>query len=547
MLVLGFLKVRLSGKSSQSSRASLFSLAAALILLCFSVPNAHSESIASELRALHVLNRLAFGPRPGDVERVRSIGVERFIREQLLPESIELPEALTEKVEQLSTLHKSPVQLFAEYRPSPAAQKIDKEAAKRAQQRARIIMKEASKARMLRALESPRQLQEVMVNFWFNHFNVFAGKGLDRLWVGAYEEQAIRPYALGRFRDLLVATAKHAAMLFYLDNWQNTAPGSRGARGKFKGLNENYARELMELHTLGVDGGYTQQDVIALARIFTGWGLRRQGGPGLFGAATQPPFGAFSDTGLTGNGFFFDAARHDFSDKFFLGQTIRGSGIAEGEQALDILARSPATARHIAFELAQYFVTDEPPKALVERLADRFLQTNGDIRSVLDALFHSSEFWDEKYYGGKFKTPFEYVISAVRATGVEVRNVRPLLGIMAQLGMPLYGCQTPDGYKNTREAWLNPSAMTQRINFATALARGSLRIDQTPPDVTNETTSGSGLPMTARTAPMEPLNPSELRHTLGDRLSAKTIQAVEAAPAGLGTAVILGGPEFMQR
>ncbi len=322
-------------------------------------------------------------------------------------------------------------------------------------------MEQAVQARLWRAVESPRQLQEVMVDFWYNHFNVFAAKGLDHLWVGAYEEQAIRPYALGRFRDLLGATAHHPAMLFYLDNWQNTAPNSPGVRGKQQGLNENYARELMELHTLGVDGGYTQEDVIALARILTGWGLGRPRG-----------------RDINKGGFFFDPKRHDFSDKVFLGQTIHGSGVAEGEEALDILARNPATARHISFELAQYFVADEPPSALVERLRKRFLDTDGDIRAVLDTLFHSPEFWDQKYYGNKFKTPYQYVVSAVRATDMKVVNVRPLYGMLMQLGMPLYGCLTPDGYKNTRDAWLNPDAMTRRIGFATALASGRLPLGQ---------------------------------------------------------------------
>ena len=535
-----------ASESTQVSKVCLLCLIG-FILFCFAIATTGAESIPPDLKAIHVLNRLAFGPRSGDLERLKSIGAEQYIKEQLLPESIALPGALTNRLEELSTLHQTPVRLFAEYRPSPLGLKGDKEAAKRAQQRARVVVEQASEARILRAAESPRQLQEVMVNFWFNHFNVFAGKGLDRLWVGAYEEQAIRPYALGRFLDLLEATARHPAMLFYLDNWQNTAPGSRGARGRFKGLNENYARELMELHTLGVDGGYTQQDVIALARILSGWGFRTQEGAAQVSPARQRRLGLFYETASNGNGFFFDANRHDFSDKVFLGRTIRGSGIAEGEQALDILARSPATAHHIAFQLAQYFVADEPPASVVDRLADRFLQTGGDIRAVLDTLFHSPEFWDEKHYDKKFKTPFEYVISAVRATGVEVRNVRPLLGVIGQLGMPLYGCQTPDGYKNTLEAWLNPSAMTQRIGFATAMAGGYLRINQTPPKDMNEMEGGSNPAAMSQAVRMKPQDPSELRHTLGDRLSARTKRALEAAPARLRSAVILGGPDFMQR
>ncbi len=242
--------------------------------------NAQAESIPSELKPIHVLNRLAFGPRPGDVERVKSIGVDQYIKEQLSPNSLSPPDSLATRLEGLSTLRLTAPELFVEYGPpSDAAQKGDQQAAQRARQRARVILEQATEARLVRAVESPRQLEEVMVNFWFNHFNVFAQKGLDYLWIGSFEEEAIRPHALGRFRDLLGATAKHPAMLFYLDNWQNTAPNSPGARGAFKGLNENYARELMELHTLGVDGGYTQDDVITLARILTGWGLRRPGQP----------------------------------------------------------------------------------------------------------------------------------------------------------------------------------------------------------------------------------------------------------------------------
>jgi uncharacterized protein (DUF1800 family) len=535
----------MKGKANKVTKARTVCVITLLILVSFS--RAHTGTIPSELKSIHVLNRLAFGPRPGDVERVKSIGIEHYIKEQLSPEALALPSSLAKKLDDLSTLHQTPVQLFAEYGPSLGAKKEDPEAVKLAQQRARVILEQVSEARILRAVESPRQLHEVMVNFWFNHFNVFAGKGLDRLWVGTYEEQAIRPYALGRFRDLLTATAMHPAMLFYLDNWQNTAPDSRGVRGRFKGLNENYARELMELHTLGVDGGYTQQDVIALARILTGWGIRTQGGSFQLSSERQRRFGAFSQTASDGTGFFFDANRHDFSDKVFLGRTIRGSGIAEVEQALDILVRSPATARHIGFQLAQYFVADEPPKSLVDRLANRFLETDGNIRSVLDTLFHGPEFWDEKYYGKKFKTPYEYVISAVRAAGVEVRNVKPLLGMVRQLGMPLYGCQTPDGYKNTQEAWLNPNAMTQRINFVTALAGGHLRINQMPPNSMNETGSDASYPMVNQPARMEPLDPSELHRALGDRLSVKTSEALEATPARLRTAVILGSPDFMQR
>jgi len=493
------------------------------------LPPAQAAPIADDLKPLHVLNRLGYGPAPGDLEKVRAMGVEKYIEDQLTPQSIPEPESLRRELDSLDTLRMDPVELFREYGPPRPGRgrKPDPEAIKAARERTRVIMQQAVEARLWRATQSPRQLQELMTDFWYNHFNVFAGKGLDHLWAGAYEEQAIRPYALGRFRDLLGATAHHPAMLFYLDNWQNTAPDSPGARGKLNGLNENYARELMELHTLGVDGGYTQQDVIALARIFTGWGLGR-------------PRGKDSRGGL-----YFDPKRHDYSDKIFLGQTIRGSGEDEGEQALDILAHSPATARHIGYELAQYFVADDPPPALVQRLSQRFLGTDGDIRAVLDTLFHSPEFWDRKYYGNKFKTPYQYLVSAVRASGVDLVNIRPLYGMLFQLGMPLYACLTPDGYKNTSAAWLNPDAMTRRISFATALASGRLPLAQPA-----ENNVGPARKMDREergpVRRVEPVDDARLTDTLGNALSAPTRAAIKETPPPLRAALILGSPEFMQ-
>jgi uncharacterized protein (DUF1800 family) len=323
--------------------------------------------------------------------------------------------------------------------------------------------------------------------------------------VGTYEEQAIRPHVLGKFRSLLEATAKHPAMLFYLDNWQNTAPDSPGARGRYKGLNENYARELMELHTLGINGGYTQQDVITLARILTGWGF-----PGGRQRANN------------GSGFYFDATRHDSSDKVFLGQTIKGSGMAEGEQALDILARHPATARHISYKLAQYFVADEPPASLVDQLTKRFQETDGDIKAVLNTLFHSSEFLDPKYYNAKFKTPYQYLVSAIRATDTQVENYRTAAGVLRQMGMPVYGCPTPNGYKNTEEAWLSPDAVLRRISLTAALVSG-------------------------RFSGKSSVTAQQLATTLGNNFSPKTSQVIAANPEGMKAALILGSPEFMRR
>ncbi len=534
-------------------------------------------------RPLHALNRLAFGPRPGEVEAVRQMGVERYVEQQLDPASIPVPEELTNRIASLRTLRMTPVELFLEFQQpirQAAEDKDDPDAKKAARREAREVVMEAVEARIVRAVYGVRHLQEVMTAFWFNHFNVFAGKGLCSIWTGAYEEEAIRPHTMGRFRDLLGATAKHPAMLFYLDNWQNTAPDATRKHGKFDGINENYAREVMELHTLGVNGGYTQNDVIALAHILTGWGLLKRGagmnGPrkfparenfsardfqphpgGLFGMfglrrpRPQNPNSAPRANGIVGQyGFFFDASRHDFAGQTYLERAIAGGGIEQGEEALDMLARSPVTANHLSYQVAQYFVADNPPPSLVKRMASHYLATDGNIREVLAAMFASTEFWDGRNYSSKFKTPYEYVISSVRAAAAPVVNVLPLAGMMAQLGMPLYGCQTPDGYKNTREAWLNPDAMMTRLSFATALGAGRLPL-QRPPD--GDFGAVPGLRKSGEIRPVsfngnaDPPDPAMLAATVGDMFSAHTADAVESAPPQLRAPLILGSPEFMQR
>jgi uncharacterized protein (DUF1800 family) len=334
--------------------------------------------------------------------------------------------------------------------------------------------------------------------------------------VGNYEQQAIRPHALGKFRDLLGATAKHPAMLYYLDNWQNTAPNSPGARGQFKGLNENYARELMELHTLGVKGGYTQKDVTSLAKILTGWSYRR---------ANQKKGGEpFT--------FFFESQRHDFTDKNFLGKTITGSGEAEVNQALDLLANSPATAKFVSYKLAQYFVQDNPDQKLVDRMQKSWLQTNGDIRSVLQTMFNSPEFWAPQAYQTKFKTPYQYVVSTVRASGLDIQNTQPLVRQLQQQGMPLYNCATPDGYKNTRSAWLNENAMIQRLNFATSLGNGRLLLN---------------VDENAKPIVVAPLEAQRLNLTLGAFISTATQKKIASSNPNLQASLILGSPDFMYR
>jgi uncharacterized protein (DUF1800 family) len=431
-------------------------------------------------------------------------------------------------------------------------------------------------SKLERVINSPWQLQEVMTDFWFNHFNISMNKGLDRMWVGAYENEAIRPYALGRFRDLLGATCHHPAMLFYLDNWQNTAPKSPGARGQFKGLNENYARELMELHTLGVDGGYTQHDVIELARVLTGLGLSRLGGreqgpgaktnstsgqvtglgtgfgqgqiareqaalasstflsqhPGLARwAATRgnsatgaPNWQRANVTPVDKYGAVFDSSRHDFGDKILLGKKIPGTGEDEIEHALDMLARHPSTAHHICYQLAQYFVADNPPSGLVDRLSACFTATAGDIKAVLMELFRSPEFMDAHNQGNKYKSPFRYVVSCIRAAGVEPQDYRSIKQFLQLQGEPLYGCLTPDGYKNTSDAWLNPDALLRRINFAVGVGAGFLPGNQfDPPDY------------------------RKLGATMRDgKFSLQTVEVVGKQPTQLRSALLLGSPEFMK-
>jgi uncharacterized protein (DUF1800 family) len=465
---------------------------------------------ATQEQALHLVNRLSFGPRPGDVQRVMQMGSDAYIAEQLHPDSLTLPPDLQLQLASLDTLRLSPGRLFDNYGPRqlPRGDKPSPEEIKAQHERAHEVVQQAVQANLLRAVESPRQLQEVMTNFWFNHFNVFAAKGLDGIWVGAYEEQAIRPYALGHFRDLLMATARHPAMLFYLDNWLNTAPGAPGARGKFEGINENYAREVMELHTLGVDGGYSQQDVTTLAHVLTGWGL-------------CPVRGRNAEPGA----FCFDPRRHDRGDQMFLGKLLHGGGEDEAQQALDILAASPATARHLSYELAQYFVADEPDPALVVMLATRWQETHGDIAAVMDSLFHSPQFAASR--GGKFKTPYEYVVSMLRAGGAEVDDAKPLMGMLNQLGMPVYGCLTPDGYKNTQAAWLNPDAVTLRLGFATAIAAGRVRFR-----------ADGDMPV---------LDAEQLSTTVPGLLQADELKKIHAEPAELQAALILGSPEFQYR
>jgi len=510
-----------------------------------------ARGATTEADALHVIQRLSLGPAPGDLAHVMDVGVDRYIDEQLHPERMALPTELRQRLSEMETLRYPQRELVQRFRAANDAAKQDRDEG--VSERRRLFQQVASQAadaRLLRAVQSPRQLEEVMVDFWFNHFNVFQGKGLDRVLMASYEQEAIRPHVFGRFRELLGATAHHPAMLFYLDNWLSVAPGYHSPRagngpGKAYGLNENYARELMELHTLGVDGGYTQKDVTELARMLTGWTL----------STREARKGAWYDSRVGNTVFDFDIRRHDKGDKDWLGRHVGSRGQAEGEWALDVLASHPATARHIAFELAQYFVADQPPAALVDHLAKRFLDTDGDIRAVLSALFDSTEFRDPHQHASKFKTPYQYVISALRAGAVPVSHTKPVLAALYQSGMPLYGCPTPDGYKHTEQAWLNPDAITRRIGFATALAAGKLPLAG-PVDAQDlGPMNAKGLERAAERMSngkanlkwgTSPLDASALLSTLGSTISAKTRTMVAQSEPGLQAAMVLGSPDFMR-
>jgi uncharacterized protein (DUF1800 family) len=455
-----------------------------------------------------VLNRLAFGARPGDVARVRAMGVDQWIALQLAPDRIDdgPTDAVIASYEELNRPTSDLVSMYEEGQTAlrqmqqQVAQQGDTTARKDVRtellarnpqlrdqvRRNQRIVGDVQSARMARAVSSERQLQEVMTDFWENHFTVFAGKGLTRLFIPSYDRDVIRSRALGKFRDLLGAVAKSPAMLFYLDQWQSAADSlhptlaaarsdaqrprigalfpRRGVRlpprqqaiqqnRRGRGLNENYARELLELHTLGVDGGYTQQDVIAVARALTGWTM-------------NPRMGAE---------FVFRPEIHDAGEKIVLGHRLpAGRGIEDGEDVLDIVARDPHTARFIARKLAIRFVSDDPPPALVERAAHTFLRTDGDIREVVRTIVTSPEFFSRAAYRSKVKAPFELVASALRAVGAEPDTSMRSAQIVGFLGEPIFGHQAPNGWPETGESWMNTGAILNRINFGLAVAAGRL-------------------------------------------------------------------------
>jgi len=495
-------------KFSKKSLIASFAIAAMLAtqtLLTFAdTPKAAKKvPFSDEQRIIHVLNRLGFGARPGDVQRVKALGLDTYINQQLNPEKI-ADTVAENKVKDLTVLDMSTVDLYAKY-PRPGRllrqlqqrgmlsgesqtdpKDLDPQNEKNREflqeyyrqnglQRPQRIMAELQASRILRAVYSERQLQEVMVDFWTNHFNVFAGKGADRWLLPSYDRDTIRPNAMGKFSELLLATAQSPAMLFYLDNFQSVSPdANRGramrrqnAQRPRRGINENYARELMELHTLGVDGGYTQKDVQEVARCFTGWTIFQPRGGG---AALNAMRGNDAARRTAGT-FFFNARAHDDGEKTVLGHKIpAGGGFKDGLTVIGILAHHPATAKFIATKLVRHFVSDTAPPALIDRVAATFTKSDGNIRETLKAIFFSNEFNSPEVYRAKIKRPFELVVSAIRTLGADTNGGPGTHQWIARMGEPLYGFQTPNGYSDATESWVNTGGLLERMNFGLALA-----------------------------------------------------------------------------
>lgn len=596
----------------------------------------------------HALNRLAYGPRPGDVERIKQMGLSKWIDQQLNPKSID-DHAVEARLNAYPTLKMSTAQLLAEY-PNPkqeakvrqaqaqlrsaetsgrpenqqvqAAQKqadqaislmaremddkigkngngsnsnataastspdtpspmklnpatpgagkrgdlsVDPNAVPRAiaddSKRPQRVVEELAMAKITRAIYSERQLQQVMDDFWFNHFNVFAGKGEVKWYLTSYERDVIQPHALGKFKDLVTETAKSPAMLFYLDNFLSVDPNAQArlaaqramrqqmrrrygytprpqpnqSKKQTRGLNENYGRELMELHTLGVDGGYTQKDVTEVARCFTGWTIDRP--------RINPQFE-------------FDEKLHDPDPKIVLGKKIHAGGIKDGEQVIDLLVKNPHTAKYISTELGRRFVSDNPPPALIERMAKTFQKSGGDIREVMRAMVYSPEFWSRGAYRAKIKTPYELVVSSVRALGTDVDTPMPLVQWVGRIGEPLYQCQPPTGYSDKADTWVNAGALLNRLNFSLALAGNRMRGSRSdvPALLGSESQAdpklaldravqiflgGKAAPGTVETLQKQLQNPQVLQAKLDDPLKQLDL--------GVVTGLVLGAPEFQRR
>jgi len=526
------------------------------------------RELNEEEAILHALNRLGFGPRPGQVEQIEKTGLENWIQAQLHPENIGDPVA-DARLAQFPALGLSAAGLLAEYPPQDVAakrlgMKVD-EYQKHLQDLAKQpggmnslpfkdqneIVNESMEAKIVRAVYSERQLAEQLDDFWFNHFNIFVYKDVDRWYLIPYERDAIRPHVLGKFRDLLEATAKSPAMMYYLDNSSSADPHAfdrlklhpvhprPGEKlpplGGKRGLNENYGRELMELHTLGVDGGYKQEDVIEVARAFTGWTIE---------SPRENP------------AFYFDARIHDPGPKRVLGKNIKGGGIKDGEQVLDVLVKDRHTALHISQQLAERFVSDDPPPALVARMAKTFEKSKGDIRAVMTTMIYSPEFWSRTAFRAKVKTPFELVASTARALGADVDQPMQLVQWVTRIGEPLYQCLTPNGYSDKAAAWVSTGALLNRVNFAVALTGNKVRGAQ----VDINSLVGTDLGVNSKLA-LERIEAEFLAGQVSDStratleqemsepriLGAKLDDPVTQVNVGLITGLVLGSPEFQKR
>ncbi len=567
---------------------------AGLCLLLFAAVIATSQTPQKQNRPLvvHALNRLTFGPRPGDVEAVMAEGLDHWLDRQLHPETIAENPALEAKLAPLDSLRMSTAEMAQHYptkqmlkamttgrlskpsdpelryaiqslidrreenagkalapaQPFPGSfteqltaleslsgaeqmkaldelpdnvrRKLFDAAAPQLRRRIQLLngpnrmpALDLTEAKLLRAVSSDRQLEEVLADFWFNHFNVNLDKGADKNLLTTYEREAIRPHVLGRFEDLLLATAQSPAMLFYLDNWESAGPGTAKSPRK-QGLNENYGRELMELHTLGVDGGYTQQDVTEVARCFTGWTIRQPQQAGTFD---------------------FNPRLHDTGEKHVLGETIpAGGGMSDGVRVIEILAHHPATARFISRSLAVRFVSDNPPETLITKMAKTFTSTDGDLLEVMKTLVRSPEFRDPATFGSKVKSPLELIASAIRAVNGDIDYSQALSDQLRQLGEPLYRKMEPTGYSNSGADWLNSASLLARMNFSLALVQNKIRGVTTEPVHDGEPASiaeailfapPSSATLSAIQAGLDPGKP----------------QAVQVA------GLVLGSPEFQHR
>jgi uncharacterized protein (DUF1800 family) len=537
---------------------------------------------------LHALNRLGYGPRPGDIDRIRQMGLEKWVQQQLNPKSIDDP-GVQSRLAIFPTLNMKTADLIEKY--PRAGQLAKKEGLPADEVRQRLkqqrtaaeelmeqtgatdpgqlalakmegpqrVVAELQMAKFIRAIYSERQLDEVMADFWFNHFNVYAAKAADIYMVTAYDRDVIRPHAMGKFEDLLMATAKSPAMLFYLDNWLSADPVAarkmqsqmqqrRQNSGRFnggqfqareknqeRGLNENYGREVMELHTVGVNGGYTQQDVIEMADCLTGWTLHKP--------QRDPEF-------------YFDDRVHTQGPKTVMGQTFNYGGMRDGEEALRMLARSNSAANFISGELARFFVSDTPPPALVSRMAGAYQKSNGDIPEVLHAMIYSPEFWSRAAFRAKVKMPFQLAVSTARALNANVTVPMGLATWVSRMGQPLYMFQTPNGYSDKAAQWVNTGALLNRLNFALLFANG--RMPGARPDLAVLLQQDAGAdPNLVLTRSFDIFLGGEVsaqtRSVIGQRMAdpqvlrARLDDPVNQVNEGLIAGLVLGSPEFQRR